>query len=256
MRKPFIAGNWKMNLNHNEASGFVNELSFKFENKNDVKIAVCPPFTSIRSVVVAVEDEKLKNKDFNIKIGAQNIYFEKNGAFTGEISADMLKTLGVEYVIVGHSERRVIFKEDDELVNKKIKAALSNGLKPIFCVGESLETREKGKAVEFTLNQVQAGLDLIDISEISKITIAYEPIWAIGTGKTATPEDAQQMCNSIRMKIEALYKKDIAENMIIQYGGSVKPSNINEIMAMPDIDGALVGGASIKTDDFLALINY
>ena len=256
MRKPFIAGNWKMNLNHNEASSFINELSFIFENKNDIKIAVCPPFTSIRSVVLAIEDEKSKNKNFDIKTGAQNMYFEKNGAFTGEISADMLKTLGVEYVIIGHSERRVIFKEDDELINKKIKAALSNDLKPIFCVGESLETREKGNAVEFTLNQIQAGLDMIDESEIDNITIAYEPIWAIGTGKTATPEDAQQMCNAIRMKVENLYKKEISEKIIIQYGGSVKPSNIAEIMAMPDIDGALVGGASIKTDDFLALINY
>lgn len=256
MRKPFIAGNWKMNLNHNEASSFINELSFIFQNKNDVKIAVCPPFTSIRSVALAIEDEKSKNKNFDIKIGAQNMYFEKNGAFTGEISADMLKTLGVEYVIIGHSERRVIFKEDDELINKKIKAALSNDLKPIFCVGESLETREKGNAVEFTLNQIQAGLDMIDESEIDNIAIAYEPIWAIGTGKTATPEDAQQMCNAIRVKVENLYKKEISEKIIIQYGGSVKPSNIAEIMAMPDIDGALVGGASIKTDDFLALINY
>ncbi len=256
MRKPFIAGNWKMNLNHNEALSFIKDLSLRFNNKNGITIAVCPPFTSIRSVALAIEDEKFKSKDFNIKIGAQNMYFEKSGAFTGEISADMLNTLGVEYVIIGHSERRVIFKEDDELINKKIKAALSNGLKPIFCVGESLETREKGNAVEFTLNQVRAGLDLISPDEMAQITIAYEPIWAIGTGKTATPEDAQQMCNSIRSKIEALYEKNVAENTVIQYGGSVKPSNISEIMKMPDIDGALVGGASIKTDDFLALINY
>ncbi|MDD3520356.1 MAG: triose-phosphate isomerase [Actinomycetota bacterium] len=256
MRRPFIAGNWKMNLDHNEASSFIDELSLKFKNKNDIEIAVCPSFTSIRSVAVAAEKEKEKNNHFNIKIGAQNIYFEKSGAFTGEISADMLRALGVEYVIIGHSERRVIFKEDDELINKKIKSALANGLKPILCVGETLEIREKGKAVEFTLNQINSGLDLIDISEIKNITIAYEPIWAIGTGKTATPEDAQQMCSSIRMKIEKLYKKEIAENIIIQYGGSVKPSNISEIMEMPDIDGALVGGASIKSDDFLALINY
>ena len=256
MRKPFIAGNWKMNLNHNEASGFINELSLKFGNKNDITIAVCPPFTSISSTAAAIEACRVENKAFDIKIGAQNMYYEKNGAFTGEISADMLKALGTEYVIIGHSERRVIFKEDDELVNRKIKAALSNGLKPILCVGESLETREKGKAVDFTLNQVQSGLNSVSADEMTNITIAYEPIWAIGTGKTATPEDAQHMCSSIRMKVEAMYKKDIAENTVIQYGGSVKPSNISEIMAMPDIDGALVGGASIKTDDFLALINY
>jgi len=256
MRKPFIAGNWKMNLNHNEALSFIQELSYKFDNKNNIDIAVCPSFTSIRSVVVAIEDERLKNKEFNIEIGAQNMYFEKSGAFTGEISADMIKTLGVHYVIIGHSERRVIFKEDNELVNKKIKAAIANGLKPILCVGESLDIREKGKAIEFTLSQVDAGLSGINSEEMNSVVIAYEPIWAIGTGKTATLDDAEEMCLSIRKKISSMFDQSIAKNTIIQYGGSVKPSNIKEIMAMPDIDGALVGGASIKADDFLALINY
>jgi len=256
MRKQFIAGNWKMNLNHNEAVSFIKELSHKFDNKNNIDIAVCPSFTSIRSVAIAIEDEYLKNKNFDIKVGAQNMYYEKSGAFTGEISADMLKTLGVHYVIIGHSERRVIFKEDNELVNKKIKAAIANGLKPILCVGESLDIREKGKAVEFTLSQVNAGLNGIDAEAMNSIIIAYEPIWAIGTGKTATPNDAEEMCLSIRGKICSMFGQVIAENIIIQYGGSVKPSNIKDIMAMQNIDGALVGGASIKVDDFLALINY
>ncbi len=256
MRKPFIAGNWKMNLDNREAAGFVKELGLKFENKNNIQIAICPPFTSIESAMIALKSAKDANKNIDIKIGAQNMYFEKSGAFTGEISSEMLKTLGVEYVILGHSERRAIFNEDDELVNRKIKAALDAGLKPIFCVGESLKTREEGKAVDFTLRQIRAGLQQVEAESMKNITIAYEPIWAIGTGKTATPEDAQQMCISIRNEIQALYKKDISENIIIQYGGSVKPSNIKEIMAMPDVDGTLVGGASIKPDDFLALINY
>lgn len=256
MRKPFIAGNWKMNLDHKEAADFVKEFGLKFENKNDIRIAICPPFTSIASVKTALSEAKEACGDLDVKIGAQNMYFEKNGAFTGEVSPEMLKVLGVEYVILGHSERRAIFKEDDELVNTKIKAALAEGLKPIFCVGESLETREKGEAVDFTLKQIRAGLKQVTAENLKNITIAYEPIWAIGTGKTAMPEDAQQMCASIRGEIAGLYEKDISEDIIIQYGGSVKPSNIKEIMAMPDVDGALVGGASIKPDDFLALINY
>jgi len=256
MRTPFIAGNWKMNLNHNEAIKFIGDISYKFENKNDIRIAVCPSFTSLRSSIIVLEDEISKNPKIKIKIGAQNMYFEENGAFTGEISPVMLKTLGIEYVIIGHSERRELFGEVDESVNKKLKAAFNHDIKPILCVGETLQTREAGNAVDFTLMQIQKDLYGISETEMSSITIAYEPIWAIGTGKNATPQDANEMCLAIRNEVKRLYNPEIAENLIIQYGGSVKPSNIKELMAMPDIDGALVGGASIKVEDFLAIINY
>jgi triosephosphate isomerase len=256
MRIPFIAGNWKMNLNHNEAIKFIDDLSYKFENKNKINIAVCPPFTSLRSVILTLEDEMNKNSNMIIKVGAQNMYFEDKGAFTGEVSPEMLKALGVEYVIIGHSERREIFGETDELINKKLKSAFKHNLKPILCVGESLKIREEGKAKEFTLSQLDKDLDGISEAEINNLTIAYEPIWAIGTGRTATPQDANEMCNAIREKISILYSENCAKNLIIQYGGSVKPSNIKELMSMPDIDGALVGGASINVDDFLAIINY
>ena len=256
MRIPFIAGNWKMNLNHNEAIKFIGDISYRFENKNNIRIAVCPSFTSLRSSLIVLEDEIAKNPKIKLKIGAQNMHFEENGAFTGEVSPGMLKALGVEYVIIGHSERRELFCEVDETINKKLKAALNHDLKPILCVGEPLKIREAGNAVNYTLEQIQK--DLSDISDIdmSSITIAYEPIWAIGTGKNATPQDANDMCLAIRDEIKRLFNNEIAQNLIIQYGGSVKPSNIKELMAMPDIDGALVGGASIKVEDFLAIINY
>jgi len=256
MRRPFIAGNWKMNLNHKEALKFISDFSYKFENKNDIDIAICPSFTSLRTVILAIEDEYRNNKNFKIKVGAQNMYFENKGAFTGEVSADMLKALQVEFVIIGHSERREIFNETDEIINKKLKAAFTHELKPILCIGESLKTREEGKAKEFTLNQIRLDLKDISLDDAKNLTIAYEPIWAIGTGKNATPQDAQEMCSSIRKEIRELYNDEIAQNMVIQYGGSVKPSNIKEIMLMSDIDGALVGGASIVVDDFLAVINY
>lgn len=256
MRIPFIAGNWKMNLNHNEAIKFIEDISYKFENKNNIRIAICPSFTSLRSSIIVLEDEVAKNPNIKIKIGAQNMYFEESGAFTGEVSPSMLKTLGVEYVIIGHSERRELFYEMDESVNKKLKAALNHDLKPILCVGETLKIRESGDAVGYTLTQIQKDLSGISEIEIDSITIAYEPIWAIGTGKNATPQDANEMCLAIRNEIKRLFGKEAAENLTIQYGGSVKSSNIKELMAMPDIDGALVGGASIKADDFLAIINY
>ena len=256
MRIPFIAGNWKMNLNNNEAIKFVQDTGFKFENKNNIKIAVCPAFTSLRSVILAIEDEIAKNEYFIIKVGAQNMYFEESGAYTGEVSPTMLKSLGVEYVIIGHSERREIFGETDESVNNKIKAAFKHEIKPILCVGETLKIREDGNAINYTLNQIRKDLKDISGDEISNLTIAYEPIWAIGTGKNATPQDANEMCKAIRDEIGRIYGKEISENLIIQYGGSVKPSNVKELMSMPDIDGALVGGASIKVDDFLAIINY
>lgn len=256
MRIPFIAGNWKMNLNHNEAIKFIEDISYKFENKNNIRIAVCPSFTSLRSSILVLEDEIAKNPNIKIKIGAQNMYFEESGAFTGEVSPAMLKTLGVEYVIIGHSERRELFCEVDESVNRKLKAAFNYDLKPILCIGETLKIREAGNAVDYTLTQIKKDLSGISDIEMSSITIAYEPIWAIGTGKNATPQDANEMCHAIRNEIKRLYSRETGENLIIQYGGSVKPSNIKELMAMPDIDGALVGGASIKVDDFLAIINY
>jgi len=251
MRKPFIAGNWKMNMTHLEAMKFLEELGYKFENKTGCEIAVCPSATALRSVKTIIEDD-----DMEIKLGAQNMHFERSGAYTGEISPDMLKALGVEYVILGHSERRQYFIETNEIVNKKVKAAFENKLKPILCIGENLEIREEGKEVEYVLDQLVNCLAGVKSENIADLTIAYEPIWAIGTGKTATSKDANDMCCAIRQKIAAIYGKDDANRVRIQYGGSVKPSNINELMNMPDIDGALVGGASLKVDDFLALINY
>ncbi|MCL4378391.1 MAG: triose-phosphate isomerase [Actinobacteria bacterium] len=256
MRTPFIAGNWKMNLNHMEAIKFIEELSYKIENKNNIKIAVCPSFTSIRSVILVLEDESKKNIKMKIKVGAQNMYFEDNGAYTGEVSPQMLKALGVEYVIIGHSERRELFGETDESVNKKLKTAFKYEIKPILCVGETLKIREEGRAIDFTIGQIRKDLKDITADKINNLTIAYEPIWAIGTGRNATPKDANEMCMAIRNEISILYGSKTAENLIIQYGGSVKPSNIGELMMMPDIDGALVGGASIKVDDFLAIVNY
>jgi triosephosphate isomerase len=251
MRRAFIAGNWKMNMTHLEAMKFLQEMCFEYENKTGCEVAVCPTATALRSVKTVIEDD-----DMEMKLGAQNMHFEDNGAYTGEISSGMLIALGVEYVILGHSERRQYFAETNEIVNKKVKKAFSSGLKPIMCIGESLEIRESGKHKEFVLDQLVKCLEGVDAKDIKSLTIAYEPIWAIGTGKTATSDDANDMCSAIREKISVIYGKDGAESVRIQYGGSVKPSNISELMGMPDIDGALVGGASLKVRDFIALINY
>ena len=251
MRIPFIAGNWKMNLTHLEAIQFIQDLGYEFKNKNNIDVCICPPFTALRSVKNIIDADKL-----SIKIGAQNMHWEESGAFTGEISPLMLAALGMDYVIIGHSERREYFSETNEIVNKKVKSAFVHNLKPIMCVGESLAIRESGKAREFVLGQVTECLKDIDVKNIFDLTIAYEPIWAIGTGKNATSNDANDMCSAIRKKIADLYNNSAAELLRIQYGGSVKPSNITELMSMPDIDGALVGGASIKVEDFAAIINY
>jgi triosephosphate isomerase (TIM) len=251
MRKAFIAGNWKMNMTHMEADKFLQELGYKYENKTGCEVAVCPPATALRSAAILLKDDEME-----IRLGAQDMHYEDSGAFTGEISAGMLKALGVEYVILGHSERRQYFSETNEIVNKKVIKAFSSGLKPIMCIGESLEIRESGKQVGFVLDQLVNCLSGVEDKDMKSLTIAYEPIWAIGTGKTATSEDANDMCRAIREKISELYGKDEAGAVRIQYGGSVKPSNISELMDMPDIDGALVGGASLKADDFLAIINY
>ena len=251
MRKAFIAGNWKMNMTHLEAMKFLQEMGFEYENKTGCEVAVCPTATALRSVKTVIEDD-----DMEVKLGAQNMHFEDSGAFTGEISPQMLEAIGVEYVILGHSERRQYFTETNEIVNKKVKKAFSSGLKPIMCIGESLDIRESGKHKEFVLDQLVKCLDGVDAKDIKSLTIAYEPIWAIGTGKTATSDDANDMCSAIREKISGIYGRESAESVRIQYGGSVKPSNISELMGMPDIDGALVGGASLKVGDFLAIINY
>jgi triosephosphate isomerase len=251
MRIPFIAGNWKMNLTHLEAIQFIQDLGYEFKNKNNIDVCICPPFTALRSVKNIIDADKL-----SIKIGAQNVHWEESGAFTGEIAPSMIAALGIDYVIIGHSERREYFSETNDMVNRKVKIAFKHNLKPILCVGESLEIRESGRAREFVLGQVTECLKGLEIKNIFDLTIAYEPIWAIGTGKNATSNDANEMCSAIRKKVADLYDNSAAELLRIQYGGSVKPSNITELMAMPDIDGALVGGASIKVEDFTAIINY
>ena len=246
MRRKLIAGNWKMNNDVEESIKLVQALNSSVLNKN-VDVLVCPPFTSLYPVI-----HELKNS--SIKAGAQNMHFEESGAFTGEVSPKILKNLGVEYVIIGHSERRQHFGETDQFINKKVKAALKYGLKPILCVGESLEQREAGREKETVRRQLIKDLD--GIREGEKIVVAYEPIWAIGTGKTATSTQANEMSSFIREVLADIFSKDAADNIIIQYGGSVKASNAKEIMEQSDIDGALVGGASLKADEFIKIINF
>lgn len=248
MRKPIIAGNWKMNNTPSDTKVFINSLKQK-ELSEDVEKIIATPFTSLY-----LANELLNDTD--IKIGAQNMYFEDRGAFTGEVSGQMLKDLNVSYVIIGHSERREIFNESDELLNKKVKAAISKELSPILCCGETIEEREAQKHQEKIKNQITKDLEGISEKDLDKLVIAYEPIWAIGTGKTASPEDAEEMCKYIREILEELYSKDLADNIRILYGGSVKPENVKEIMAKENVDGALVGGASLKVDSFTSLINY
>lgn len=248
MRVPIIAGNWKMNNTVDEAVNLIRDI--KKEKKNsDVEVVVCVPFTALWQVKKEIEGT-------SIKLGAQNMHWEDRGAFTGEISPLMLKEIGIDYVIIGHSERRQYFNETDETVNKKVKAALKYDIKPIICVGETLEEREKGMEKDVVKRQVEAALEDIDKKNIEDIVIAYEPIWAIGTGKTASNKDANDMISFIRQTVSDKYGENISQSMRIQYGGSVKPNNIKELMAESDIDGALVGGASLKADDFLKLINF
>ena len=248
MRKKIIAGNWKMNYCVNKAEEFVSEIKDTI-NTDEVDVVICPNFVSLDRISDLIEDT-------NIKLGAQNVYFEDKGAYTGETSVDMLAAVGVEYCIVGHSERRQYFNETDEIVNKKAKKLLEKNIAPIVCVGETLEERESNKMFEIVENQVKASLAEIEKDSIkNKVVIAYEPIWAIGTGKTATAEQANEMCKHIRSVVASMYDEDTAECVRIQYGGSVKPANASEILNMSDIDGALVGGASL-TNDFVAIVNY
>ena len=248
MRRAFIAGNWKMNLEKGSAVGLAKALVDGTKNITDRDILICPSFPLLHIVNDVVSGS-------NVWLGAQNMYYEKKGAFTGEVSADMLKSVGCEWVILGHSERRHVFHEDDSLINKKVKSAIEQGLKPILCVGELLEERESGKTEEVVKRQVVEGLKEVSPEDTAKITIAYEPVWAIGTGKTATPEDADSIHSFIRDILRDLYNSKVSENMRILYGGSVKPENIDSLMAKDNIDGALVGGASLKADSFLRIIN-
>ena len=248
MRRKVIAGNWKMNMLPNETIDFIQELTpLVKDTKNEV--ILCVPYIDLFYALLHVQDT-------NIKIGAQNMHWEEKGAYTGEISGKMLKSIGVEYVIIGHSERRQYFAETDETVNKKIKSALANGLKPIVCVGETLEQREAGQTEQIVTSQIEKAFKDIHASSLEQIIIAYEPIWAIGTGKTATKEDANTTIMQIRKKLSEIYGQNEADGVIIQYGGSVKSSNAKELFEMSDIDGGLVGGASLKADEFSKIVNY
>ncbi len=247
MRKLIIAGNWKMNKTVSETKVFLKELSAQKLDFNKADIVVCPSFIDLTSAV-----EILRNS--SIGVGAQNMHCADSGAFTGEVSPKMLRDAEVEYVIIGHSERRQYFAETDEFVNSKVKSALANKLKPIMCVGESLEQRESGATHETVRNQLLKGLEDIDAADAANIIIAYEPVWAIGTGRTASAADAQDVCAYLRKLLTELYGKETAEIIRIQYGGSVKPSNAEELLSQPDIDGALVGGASLEIADFVGII--
>ncbi|NOU84367.1 triose-phosphate isomerase [Paenibacillus sp. LMG 31460] len=244
-RKPIIAGNWKMFKTVSEAISFVNEI--KGSTVEGVESVICSPFTNLPALVEAA-------KGTDVHVGAQNLHFEDNGAFTGEISGVMLKDLGVEYVIIGHSERRAYFAETDEIVNKKVVAAFKHGLKPILCVGEKLEEREAGQTKDVCKVQTEAAFAGLSAEQAAQVVIAYEPIWAIGTGKSSTAEDAQDVIGYIRTLVSGLYGASVADAVRIQYGGSVKPNNIAEYMAQPDIDGALVGGASLEPASYIQLV--
>ncbi len=247
MRKPFIAGNWKMNTDGEGAVALASGLASELKDIESVDVAVCPPFAYLQSVAGAIASS-------NIKMGAQDVYFEGNGAFTGEISCAMLKDVGCSYAIVGHSERRHVIGETDELINKKIKAVIESGLLAILCVGELLEEREASKTEAVVQSQVKNGLAGIIAEQTRSVTIAYEPVWAIGTGKTATVEQAQEVHVMIRRLVADIYDSSVAEAMRIQYGGSAKPGNTAELMACADVDGLLVGGASLKIEDFAAMV--
>lgn len=249
MRRKVIAGNWKMNNDLQQSVNLIEELKSKLANKTvNCDVVICPPFTSL------YEAKKIIDGSI-IKLGAQNMFYEDSGAFTGEISAPMLKSVGCEYVILGHSERRTIFGEKDEMINKKVRKAISQNLKPILCVGETLEEREKDVTEKVVKRQIEKGLNYVTPDEVLSVIIAYEPVWAIGTGKTATPEQAQEVHAFIRKLLASMYSKDFAELIPIQYGGSVKPDNAKELLSQKDIDGALVGGACLKADSFIGIID-
>lgn len=248
MRKKVIAGNWKMNMLPNEAIEYIQAFEPMVKDSK-AEIILCVPYIDLFYCLMNAQGT-------NIKIGAQNMHFEETGAYTGEVSAKMLKSIGVEYVIIGHSERRQYFNETDETVNKKIKVAFENELKPIVCVGETLEQRENGETEKIITSQTRLALDGLTAEQIKNTIIAYEPIWAIGTGKTATSEDANNSIKAIREELKKLYGENVSEEVIIQYGGSVKSSNARELFESSDIDGGLVGGASLKPEEFSKIVNY
>lgn len=248
-RRPFIAGNWKMNKTVGEALELVRGLKATLQGVKDVEVAVAPPFTALYPVA-----QELKGS--SIFLAGQNLFWEEKGAFTGEVSPVMLKEVGCQYVIIGHSERRQYFGETDETANRRIHAALQFGLKVIFCIGETLQEREGGVTFSIVERQLEKGLTGVDTLKMEGIVIAYEPVWAIGTGRTATPEQAEEVHQFIRNKLEKLYSKSVSDNIRIQYGGSVTPENINGLMAQPDIDGALVGGASLKVESFSRIVRF
>lgn len=248
MRKPIIAGNWKMHKTVQQAVDFIDAVK-KEINGTDVEALICAPYTLLPAMVE-------RAKGTALKIGAENMHFEDQGAFTGEISADMLMDIGVEYVILGHSERRQYFAETDETVNKKLKKAIKMGIKPIVCCGETLTQRESGETTSWVEGQITKAFEGIEAKDAQHVVVAYEPIWAIGTGKTASAEDAGEVIAFIRTVFERLYGSEYSEEIRIQYGGSVKPSNVEELMNQYDIDGALVGGASLQAEDFVKLVNF
>lgn len=251
MRNLMIAGNWKMNKNYTEgvelAQGLADALAGK--DLNGVEVVVCPPTVDLKGV-----SEVIDQTNAQFSLGAQNVYFEESGAFTGETAPSMLEAVNATYCIIGHSERRGYFGETDEDINKKAKALMAHGIVPISCCGEPLEVREAGKHVEFVVDQIKADTEGLEITDPSKYVIAYEPIWAIGTGKTATAEDAQEVCGAIRETLKEMFGEELANGIRVLYGGSAKPANIAELVAKPDVDGALVGGASLKAADFASMV--
>ncbi len=249
-RLPLIAGNWKMNLNHLEAIALVQKLAFSLtpEDHDRVECVVIPPFTDLRSVQTLVDGDKLR-----LRYGAQDLSRHDSGAYTGEVSGPMLAKLGCSYVLVGHSERRQYHVETDEVCAAKVRKAFEHGLTPILCVGEDLDVRQRGGQIDHTVAQVAAALDGVPVEQARDVVIAYEPIWAIGTGEVATPEDAQEVCGEVRLTLAQLYPDELAEGVRVLYGGSVKSSNVEALMAQPDVDGALVGGASLDAEEFATL---
>ena len=254
-RTPLMAGNWKMNLDHLEAIHLVQGLALALDDANfdysSTEVVVIPPVTAIRSVQTVVEGDNLK-----IRYGAQDVSTHQAGAYTGEVSAEMLVKLGVSYVVVGHSERREYHHESDALVGEKARVVLDAGMTPIICCGEGLDVRKAGRQVEHVLAQIDGALEGMDAEAAAKVVIAYEPIWAIGTGEVATPADAQEVCGAIRLRLAELYSAELAEGVRILYGGSVKSSNVKDIMAEPDVDGGLVGGASLKAEEFAKIARF
>jgi triosephosphate isomerase len=252
-RRPLMAGNWKMNLNHLEAIALVQKVAFSLTEKQltDVEVVVLPPFTDLRSVQTLVDGDRLL-----LGYGAQDLSPHDSGAYTGDVSGTMLAKLGCGYVVVGHSERREYHRETDELVNTKVKAAFRNGITPILCIGEGLPVREDGGHVGHCLSQLDAALSKVDAEQAKDVVVAYEPVWAIGTGKTATPADAQEVCAAVRTRLGELYSPDLAAGVRVLYGGSVKAKNVAAIMAEADVDGALIGGASIDANEFSQICRF